>query len=244
MDPDAAGDPPDPGDDVDLRARHRHLRAAAERPDPRPGRRRCWCSPAVAIYRAVDGNSPLDELTPELSWLNPFGAGGAALSTGLLLGVFAYWGWESAVNLSEETTDGDSTPGPRRPAVDVHPARDLRLGRDRRGRLRRDPVAQRQRRRGGVRLRLPRRRRSSAAGTGSCCSSVVDRGDRLDPDHDHPGVAHRAVDGPPGRDPARGSATSIRGTAPPTSAPGRSPRSRSPGTSASTRSARTRSSTR
>jgi amino acid transporter len=66
---------------------------------------------AVAIYRAVDGDSPLDELTPGLDWLNPFGAGGAALSSGLLLGVFAYWGWESAVNLSEETTDGDRTPG-------------------------------------------------------------------------------------------------------------------------------------
>ncbi len=66
---------------------------------------------AVAIYRAVDGNSPLDEVTPELGWLNPFGAGSGALSAGLLLGVFAYWGWESSVNLSEETTDGASTPG-------------------------------------------------------------------------------------------------------------------------------------
>jgi amino acid transporter len=66
---------------------------------------------AVAIYRAVDGDSPLDEITPELGWLDPFGAGGSALSSGLLLGVFAYWGWESAVNLSEETRDGDRTPG-------------------------------------------------------------------------------------------------------------------------------------
>lgn len=66
---------------------------------------------AVAIVRAVRGDSPLDEVTPTLAWLDPFGAGGAALSSGLLLGVFAYWGWESAVNLSEETTDGDRTPG-------------------------------------------------------------------------------------------------------------------------------------
>ena len=65
----------------------------------------------VALYRAIDGSSPLDEITPSLSWLNPFGEGGAALSSGLLLGVFAYWGWESAVNLSEETTDGASAPG-------------------------------------------------------------------------------------------------------------------------------------
>lgn len=66
---------------------------------------------AMAISRALAGDSPLDEITPSLSWLNPFGAGGAALSSGLLLGVFAYWGWESAVNLSEETTNGDKTPG-------------------------------------------------------------------------------------------------------------------------------------
>ena len=65
----------------------------------------------VALYRAIDGSSPLDPTTPSLSWLNPFGEGGGALSAGLLLGVFAYWGWESAVNLSEETTDGASAPG-------------------------------------------------------------------------------------------------------------------------------------
>jgi amino acid transporter len=65
----------------------------------------------VAIVKAVTDNSSLDPVDPSLSWLNPFGAGGASLSTALLLGVFAYWGWESSVNLSEETTDGSSTPG-------------------------------------------------------------------------------------------------------------------------------------
>jgi len=53
----------------------------------------------------------LDSINPSFSWLNPFGEGGAALTGGLLLGVFAYWGWESAVNLSEETTDSANTPG-------------------------------------------------------------------------------------------------------------------------------------
>ena len=48
---------------------------------------------------------------PSLSWLYPFGEGGAALTAGLLLGVFIYWGWESAVNLTEETTDSASAPG-------------------------------------------------------------------------------------------------------------------------------------
>lgn len=65
----------------------------------------------VALFKALDGSGSLDEVTPSLSWLNPFGGGGGALSSGLLLGVFAYWGWESAVNLSEETRDGGNTPG-------------------------------------------------------------------------------------------------------------------------------------
>lgn len=65
----------------------------------------------VALYRAVTGDSPLEALTPSISWLNPFAEGGAALTAGLLLGVFTYWGWESAVNLTEETQDSESTPG-------------------------------------------------------------------------------------------------------------------------------------
>jgi len=66
---------------------------------------------AVATYRGVTGDSPLGGLDPSWSWLDPFGAGGAALTGGLLLGVFAYWGWESAVNLTEETRDSTSASG-------------------------------------------------------------------------------------------------------------------------------------
>ncbi len=65
----------------------------------------------TALYSSYAGTSDLGPVTPELSWLNPFGAGGAALTGALLLGVFAYWGWESAVNLNEETEGASSTPG-------------------------------------------------------------------------------------------------------------------------------------
>ncbi|MEV7616803.1 APC family permease [Streptomyces sp. NPDC089799] len=65
----------------------------------------------VAIYRVYAGTSSLDGIEPQLAWLNPFGAGGAALTGGLLLGVFIYWGWESAVNLTEEVKDSASAPG-------------------------------------------------------------------------------------------------------------------------------------
>jgi amino acid transporter len=52
-------------------------------------------------------------LTPELSWFSPFAVDGGVntLVLGLLTGVFIYWGWESAVNLNEETEDSDSAPG-------------------------------------------------------------------------------------------------------------------------------------
>jgi amino acid transporter len=46
-----------------------------------------------------------------LSWLSPFGLSGSQLISGMLLGVFMYWGWESAVNLTEESTDAETTPG-------------------------------------------------------------------------------------------------------------------------------------
>ncbi|WP_420081609.1 APC family permease [Streptomyces sp. JL4002] len=65
----------------------------------------------VAIYRVYAGNSTLEEIEPSIAWLNPFGAGGAALTGGLLLGVFMYWGWESAVNLTEEVENSATAPG-------------------------------------------------------------------------------------------------------------------------------------
>jgi amino acid transporter len=63
---------------------------------------------AFGIVALVKGGA----LTPELSWFSPFAVDSAdALVLGLLTGVFIYWGWESAVNLNEETTDSDTAPG-------------------------------------------------------------------------------------------------------------------------------------
>jgi amino acid transporter len=63
---------------------------------------------AFGIVALVKGGP----LTPELSWFSPFAVDSAdALVLGLLTGVFIYWGWESAVNLNEETEDSDSAPG-------------------------------------------------------------------------------------------------------------------------------------
>ncbi|MGW5636080.1 APC family permease [Streptomyces sp. NPDC003832] len=65
----------------------------------------------VALYRVYADTGSLDSVEPSLSWLDPFGAGGASLTGGLLLGVFIYWGWESAVNLTEEVEDSATAPG-------------------------------------------------------------------------------------------------------------------------------------
>ncbi|WP_331719123.1 APC family permease (plasmid) [Streptomyces sp. NBC_00289] len=65
----------------------------------------------VALYAVYNGTSKYDAVEPAFSWLNPFGAGGTALTGGLLLGVFIYWGWEAAVNLTEEVEDSATAPG-------------------------------------------------------------------------------------------------------------------------------------
>jgi amino acid transporter len=63
----------------------------------------------VAIVKIADGQGAAD---PELSWFSPFAVDEySGLLTGLLLGVFIYWGWESAVNLTEETEGSTENPG-------------------------------------------------------------------------------------------------------------------------------------
>ncbi len=61
-----------------------------------------------AVVALIKGGA----LTFSLSWLSPFAIDSSnALILGVLTGVFIYWGWESAVNLNEETEDSDSAPG-------------------------------------------------------------------------------------------------------------------------------------
>jgi len=47
-----------------------------------------------------------------IGWLNPFHIGSiGALSAGIVLGVFFYWGWDTATNLNEESKNRTKTPG-------------------------------------------------------------------------------------------------------------------------------------
>ena len=67
---------------------------------------------AGAVFaRLIFDKVPESSVSPELSWLSPFGVEYSAVLTGVLLAVFIYWGWESAVNLSEESEDSSRAPG-------------------------------------------------------------------------------------------------------------------------------------
>ena len=65
----------------------------------------------AAGVRLATGTAPEGSITPSLSWLSPVGLDSTSLISGVLLSVFIYWGWESAVNLTEESTNSATSPG-------------------------------------------------------------------------------------------------------------------------------------
>jgi len=64
-----------------------------------------------ALARVLGSNPPEGAITPTLAWLWPSGLTLNALVTALLIAVFLYWGWDSAVAVNEETKDPANTPG-------------------------------------------------------------------------------------------------------------------------------------
>jgi len=66
----------------------------------------------VALVKVYSGNAPEGSVHPSLSWFNPLEIPSfSALSAGVLLAVFIYWGWDTAVACNEETKDSERTPG-------------------------------------------------------------------------------------------------------------------------------------
>ena len=59
----------------------------------------------------VDPNHVYHSVKPSLSWLSPSGVTAGAVVGGLVVAVFAYWGWDTAVSVNEESTDANRTPG-------------------------------------------------------------------------------------------------------------------------------------
>jgi amino acid transporter len=77
---------------------------------------------SVALFKAVTGDVPsgpveigdaqvlLTNPGIELSWFMPWDIPSTtALTAGLLIGVFIYWGWESSLSLNEENEDANSS---------------------------------------------------------------------------------------------------------------------------------------
>ena len=66
---------------------------------------------AIALYKVYTSN-PVGSIKPSLSWLNPFEISSfSALTAGVLVAIFIYWGWDSTVSVNEETEDSTRTPG-------------------------------------------------------------------------------------------------------------------------------------
>ncbi|WP_333773771.1 amino acid permease [Streptomyces sp. IBSBF 3136] len=67
---------------------------------------------AVAALVRVYTDPPSGAIHVSASWFNPFEVSSVkALTSGLLAGVFIYWGWDTAVSINEETVDSTRIPG-------------------------------------------------------------------------------------------------------------------------------------
>ncbi len=67
---------------------------------------------AVVALIKVYGGDIAGSVHPSVSWVKPSGFGGVeSFSQGILLAVFIYWGWDTAVSVNEECEDANRTPG-------------------------------------------------------------------------------------------------------------------------------------
>jgi amino acid transporter len=66
----------------------------------------------TALIRYATGNHPKESISPQASWFNPLHIGSfSTFISAMLLMLFIYWGWDSAVAVNEETKDSTRTPG-------------------------------------------------------------------------------------------------------------------------------------
>jgi len=66
----------------------------------------------TALVKVGNGTAPAGSLNPAGSWLNPFDVPSfSAFVSGVILMVFIYWGWDTAVAVNEETKNPTKTPG-------------------------------------------------------------------------------------------------------------------------------------
>jgi amino acid transporter len=66
----------------------------------------------VALIKVYSSNPPVGAIKPSMDWLNPFAVDStSALTAGVLVAIFIYWGWDSLVSVNEETSNKERTPG-------------------------------------------------------------------------------------------------------------------------------------
>jgi amino acid transporter len=65
----------------------------------------------TALVRVGTGDHPAGSITPAWSWFNPMQGGFTGFVSGIILMLFIYWGWDTAVAVNEETKDPAKTPG-------------------------------------------------------------------------------------------------------------------------------------
>jgi amino acid transporter len=70
-----------------------------------------WFS-TEALVKAYGHHAPSTALHVSGTWFNPLAIHSfSGFTEGILLAIFIYWGWDSAVAVNEETRDKDKTPG-------------------------------------------------------------------------------------------------------------------------------------
>jgi amino acid transporter len=67
----------------------------------------------AALFSNAPAGGDFASVNPEGSWFSPFAVDGglSAVTAGLLIAIFIYWGWDSAVAVNEESRHSHSGPG-------------------------------------------------------------------------------------------------------------------------------------
>jgi amino acid transporter len=66
----------------------------------------------VALVDVYNGHASAAAIRPAFAWFNPFDVSSVStLGTGVLVGIFIYWGWDSGVSVNEESENASHGPG-------------------------------------------------------------------------------------------------------------------------------------
>src|SRR5499427_6667076 len=65
----------------------------------------------TALVRVYSSHPPAGSLHATFSWLSPSHLPVSAFVSGIILMLFIYWGWDTALSVNEETVDKSRTPG-------------------------------------------------------------------------------------------------------------------------------------